>query len=301
METRQFYFSPQHFLFGLTFSFLVLSCGNTTAPVEIQAPSAPVSYSTPQPKPLINAEGKQVTTRINPPEGYTRVVAPPNSFAAYLQTLPLKPHGSPVLYYNGTQKRNPVHVAVVDLDVGKKDLQQCADALMRLRAEYLYQQERYDDIQFHFTNGFLADYGTWRQGKRIVVKGNRCYWNHSASPTTSYPSFRAYLEQVFIYAGTLSLEKELHSIEYEDLQIGDILIQGGSPGHAVIVIDMALSLDEKPPLYLLAQSYMPAQEIHVLKNGTHPNMGPWYERDLNQTEILTPEWRFYPTNIRRFE
>ena len=45
------------------------------------------------------------------------------------------------------------------------------------------------------------------------------------------------------------------------MQIGDVLIQGGSPGHAVIVVDMAENPATGEKLYLLAQSYMPAQDI----------------------------------------
>ncbi len=51
----------------------------------------------------------------------------------------MKPAGAPVLTYTGAPKwRQDVHVAVIDIDVGKRDLQQCADAIMRLRGEWLY-------------------------------------------------------------------------------------------------------------------------------------------------------------------
>ncbi len=43
---------------------------------------------------------------------------------------------------------------------------------------------------------------------------------------------------VFAYAGTLSLYEELESVPIKDMDIGDIFVQGGSPGHAVIVVDM---------------------------------------------------------------
>lgn len=54
------------------------------------------------------------------------------SFAEYLRNLPLKPHGTKVKYYNGEEKPNDVYVAVIDIDVGTRDLQQCADAVIRL-------------------------------------------------------------------------------------------------------------------------------------------------------------------------
>src|SRR5690349_12514807 len=57
--------------------------------------------------------------RIAPPPGFARVPAAPDSWAAWLRGLPLKPRGSPVLTYTGAPKwRQDVHVAVIDIDVG---------------------------------------------------------------------------------------------------------------------------------------------------------------------------------------
>ena len=83
-----------------------------------------------------------VKTRFTLPEGYTRLTPENNSFAHYLQNLPLKPEGTIALNYDGSVKQpDDVYSAVVNIDVGEKDLQQCADAIMRLRAEYLFAQQ----------------------------------------------------------------------------------------------------------------------------------------------------------------
>ena len=92
---------------------------------------------------------------------------------------------------------------------------------------------------FNFTNGFRADYTKWAEGYRIRVKGNQVSWYKSKEKDYSYKTFRAYLDVVFAYAGTLSLVKELTSVPMTSMQIGDVLIKGGTPGHAVIVVDMA--------------------------------------------------------------
>ena len=100
----------------------------------------------------VNPQSKTIITRFNLPQGFTRITIEKNSFAEYLQNLPLKPHGSNVYYYNGEIKPNRVHEAVIDIDVGNRNLQQCADAIMRLRGEYLFKQKQHEKIHFNFTN-----------------------------------------------------------------------------------------------------------------------------------------------------
>jgi hypothetical protein len=153
---------------------------------------------------LINKDGKTVGERIKVPEGFERVEVSEGSFGEYLRDLPLKPHGSKVKYFNGGTKSRDVYEAVIDIDIGDRDLQQCADSVMRLRAEYLYGRSLFDNIHFNFTNGFKADYPTWRQGGRIKVEGNKAYWVKQIGPSTDYASFRKYLDVVFAYAGRLS-------------------------------------------------------------------------------------------------
>ncbi len=247
----------------------------------------------------INNAGQTVNTRINAPTGYKRTSITAGSFGEYLRQLKLKPHLSKVLLYDGTPKYNQdAHLAVVRMDIGNRNLQQCADAIMRLRAEYLYKQKQYQRIHFKFTNGFVAIYSKWKDGYRIKVSGNKVTWVKTAKASTDYVSFRKYLDIVFTYAGTLSLEKELIPVQYSDIRIGDVFIKGGSPGHAVMVVDMAINKSGRK-VFLLAQSYMPAQEIQILKNPDNENLSPWY--DLSETDILlTPEWTFSKLNLKRF-
>ncbi len=248
---------------------------------------------------LITNAGNNILTRIQPPEGYTRRAT--DGYGEYLRQLPLLPCHTPVRLYNGRLKsRQDVHAAVIDIQTGNKDLQQCADAVMRLRAEYLYQAGMADNIHFNFTNGFRADYSKWAAGYRITVKGNEVRWEKSAEPATDYPCFRKYLDIVFTYAGTLSLSKELQPVPIRDIQPGDVLIQGGSPGHAVIVADVAEN-EQGNKVFLLAQSYMPAQQIHVLKNFNNGEISPWYKLSESGDYVSTPEWDFSAKDLKRFE
>ncbi len=248
---------------------------------------------------MIDKTGKTVESRFLVPAGYERIAVPPDSFADYLRKLPLKPDGALVKYYDGRLKPNRnVYDAVVDMKIGRKNLHQCADAIIRLRAEYFWNRKMYNRIAFHFTNGFLVKYSEWIKGRRIVVKGNNVYWKNAGTASNTSDDFWKYLELIFTYAGTLSLSEELKPVDINSMQIGDVFIIGGSPGHAVIVVDMAKNKDNKK-IFMLAQSYMPAQEIQIVKNPMNAALSPWYVLDFGKT-LSTPEWIFSKDDLKRF-
>ena len=197
---------------------------------------------------------------INPLEGYRRVKVDPNSFGAYLRKFPLKDDWT-LYYYNGNKVKNQFGgYAVLDIDIGSKDLLQCADAVMYLRASYLYAQKRYQEIHFNALSGKRMNYTDYAQGDYSPAK------------------FRKYMEYVFGYANTVSLEKELPQRKIEDVQIGDVFVVGGNPGHAMIVVDMAVNANGERAL-LFAQGMMPAQSVHVVTNIEHGEDSPWYMID----------------------
>ncbi len=254
----------------------------------------------PQHSPVVHPDASTIAARFSPPTGYARAEVASTSFAHFLRHLPLKPHGSPVLLYDGSEKRNQsAQAAVLSLGVGTRDLQQCADAVMRLRAEYLFAQQRFDDIHFNFTSGFRADFSRWARGERVRISGNSASWAKSAAADTSHKSLREFLDVVYSYAGTRSLEKELVPVPLADIQAGDVFIHGGSPGHAVIVVDMARDAAGKK-VFILAQSYMPAQDIQVLKNPQNEDGSPWYTAEGFGEVLETPEWDFGVGELRRF-
>lgn len=238
--------------------------------------------------------------RFSVPNGYRRVEVDSGTFQQYLRRLPLKKANSKVTYFDGSLKPNrQVYEAVVDLPIGQRDLHQCADAIIRLRAEYFFHKKHYDSIGFNFTNGFRATYARWSKGERISVSGDQVRWTNGHLASTSYTNFWKYLEMVFSYAGTASLEKEMRPISVSLAEIGDVFIQGGFPGHAVIIVDMAVHQKTGDKIVLLAQSYMPAQELQVLKNRNDNIRNPWYDLNLVDT-LYTPEWTFESTHLRRF-
>lgn len=222
---------------------------------------------------------------INPREGFRRIKVDTTSFAYFLRHYKLKDDWN-LYYYNGQPVKNQFGCyAVLDIEVGTRDLLQCADAIMLLRAEYLYSQKRYSEIHFNAVSGKQMNYLDY-------VKGD-----------FSRAKFRKYMDYVFAYASTLSLEKELKPRAIEDIQIGDVFIVGGKPGHAMIVVDMAMNAKGERAL-LMAQGMMPAQSVHVTTNLEHKEDTPWYLIDKYLewgTLFHFPDYSFSTSELKCFE
>lgn len=274
---------PQRFnVYGM---LIILAAGLLVISCSAQNNNEEVTATNENEKPaILIPEGRTVGERFNTPEGYDRIRVDTGSFGQYLRNLKLRPFGEKVHYYDGrTKSPGNVYLSVVDLDVGNRDLQQCADAVMRLRAEYLYGEQRYADIHFNF-----------------VSDGKPRYFTDYAGGDLSYQKFRKYLDYIFSYANTASLHDELAPVEeLTEIKPGDVFVQKGNPyGHAVIVLDVAAGATSGERIFLLAQSYMPAQEIQVLVNPNDPSISPWFR--LDET-LITPEWTFKSFDLRRFE
>lgn len=230
-----------------------------------------------------NNPANDTSARFNPyknisniplPQGFTRAHADSSSFAYWLQHVSLKKDKT-VYLYNGSAKANQsAQFAVLDIPIGNKDLQQCADAVMRLRAMYLFENKKFDEIIF-------------RDNENGVYQFDAPY---------TAEHFDAYLQKVFGMCGSASLSKQLKPKKMQDIEPGDVLIRGGFPGHAVIVMDVATNNDGKK-IYLLAQSFMPAQDIHILNNPADKDISPWLQ--VNNDKIIeTPEYTFTSDELK---
>lgn len=248
----------------------------------------------------VNTQGKTIAERLPPPAGFKRSVYPKNSFQSWLQNLPLKDGCPQIKLYDGSKLlfRNH-HCAVVDMNIGNRDLQQCADTIIRLRAEYLWKMKRYGDLHFNFTSGDRSNWLKWRDGFRPVVKGNSVKFVNKESKDGSYINFRRWLDNVFYYAGTISISRDYPKLnDASAIRPGDFFVEAGSPGHAVIVVDVAVNPKTGSKLMLLAQGFMPAQEMHILKNPNSDSLSPWYPVKFGPV-IETPQWDFKLKHLRR--
>ena len=221
---------------------------------------------------------------------------PPDSWPYFLQHMPAE--NKPILDFMGNQISNQEkHFAILSYDVGTADLQQCADALMRLRAEYLFSQKKYARIGFHFNSGIYYSWADYLKGMRPGFKERKQILSHtSSSSEMSHSSLRKWLDIVYAYANTVSLCKELKNTDR--LETGTVIIFPGNPGHCCMIIDEAVT-DKTDTVYKMAEGYMPAQSIYILSNPYEPEWNPWYH--LGKGEINTASCSFRSYFLKKFE
>jgi len=249
----------------------------------------------------ISKAGTTVKDRVLVPEGFKRVSCDEGSFQAYVQGYVLKPYGAKVINFDGSHYFNQLgHVGILELPVPRNGLQQCADALIRIRSEYLWSINQKDKIGFKFTSGHYCSWLDYAKGIRPKVDGSQVTFTKTAAPDASKENFYNYLNLIFMYSGTLSLNTELPKVEYtDDLQIGDMLIAGGSPGHVVMIADV-IENAEGERRFLLLQGNTPAQSVHLLKNLEHTSASPWYELKMD-SKVSLPGYTFYNSRFVRFK
>jgi Domain of unknown function (4846) len=262
----------------------------------------------------INAENSIETkptnkiTGINPetirgislPQGFNYVDDGDSAYSNWLLDLKLK-KSKTVYLYNGKLKSNQdAQYAVMNIDIGKKDLVQCADAAMKLRADYLFEKHLYDQIKFLATSGDEISFENWLKGVRWKAQGDKLIpYTINKVRNNIQQEYNLFMELVFSYCGTYSLSKQLKVVnDSRTIQPGDIFVYGGFPGHAVTVMAVAKN-DEDEKIFLLSQGYMPAQDIHILKNYANTDISPWYAiTDIYP--LYTPQWQFDSGSLKRW-
>jgi hypothetical protein len=251
-------------------------------------------------QPHINTTGQTVGRRFVPPSGYVRIPMEEASYAMYLRNLSLLSHGSLVKYYDGSEKpNNGIYAGVALIDVGLEDLQQAPEICIRLRGEYLFKQQQYSRISFSISNHQRVSYVNWVEGLKMMIDG-KTYWTKSPTDADRYPTFRRYLEFIFTYGDIESLLDDVQRSSLEQIQPGDMFIQVARPGHVVVVLDVAENKTTGDRVFLLAQSYKPAQSLQILVNPNDANLSPWYSVSAIDDIITTPEFIFYKRDLRRF-
>jgi hypothetical protein len=235
------------------------------------------------------------------PAGYERVALTEGTFGSWLRGLPLRDASAEVHAYDGSVLRRADDRrvwAVAELDVSPLDVQQCADSVIRLHAEWLWSRGEKAKIGYHFLSGDFAQYQAYASGERPLVDGNKVKWARSGPAADNRKTFRSYLDMVFNYASTISLAQRTKKLDKGDLAPGDFFVLPGGPGHAILILDVATDPNGKR-VALLGQGFMPAQDFHVLESG-EAGVSPWFS--LEADAVDTPFWpeAFPWSSLRRF-
>src|SRR5262249_24967617 len=157
------------------------------------------------------------------------------SFGEWLRGLPLRPRG-PVVDYKGRvvlAEDDPHLEAVVALDEGTADLQQCADSIMRLHGEWLWSKGN-RAMSYKAGAGVALPFERWLAGDRVVEDGpGSIAWQRKAGPSDrdDHGAFRRYMDAEFSWANTGALARDAARGSLEALRPGDFFVLPGSPGH----------------------------------------------------------------------
>lgn len=230
-------------------------------------------------------KGDRCVGDISVPSGYERIDGDDMEYSEFLRSIPLKPKGTKVtLFKNGEKAKfsNTISCAVIDLPL-LSNAEQCADACIRLRSEYLFRHGKYGRICFKDNAGIPFQY-----------LGGRCR-----------KAFETYLRTVYNVANTSSLCKELPNRDPKEIQPGDILVYKVRPGrkygHAIMVLDVVQNPKNGRKMVMLAEGCTPACDIHVLANLKNPRKSPWFSWDENAEVQYFDCFKYYKNELRRFK
>jgi hypothetical protein len=250
---------------------LLLACADAPAAPEIaagtesSASAAPLAASVgPTEDPLATTLGEAFP----PPAGAVRVDGGP--FGAWLLDRKVLPIDVPVTTYEGEVV--PHDARVIDMDLVPGDLQQCADSAIRLRAEW--ERSTGKSPMFHATSGDEMPWSRFSAGETPYAVGNGLAWKRGSTG-----KWEDWLRLVFTWAGTRSLAFD--TVPVDDPLPGDLVVHPGSPGHAVVLLDVAR--DHDATYVLIGEGFMPAQSFHV-ERGPYAN---WWKFEDG---AVSPPW-----------
>lgn len=228
-----------------------------------------------------NLRKSQTVGEIAPPRGFERVDARAGDYTSFLRSLPLKPYGTKVqLYTGGDARLQFLSAAVIDLPL-LSNYEQCADATMRIRAEYFYKSGRYGDIRFTDVNG-----------NKLTYQGG-----------ANRKAFEKYMRIVYGVCSTFSLFHETKPRAISEVQPGDVLVfkarEGRKYGHAILVADVARNKQGKVAILCL-EGNTPARDLHIMRNMANPARNPWFILDEDDSIIMISVFPFHANELRHY-
>ena len=229
---------------------------------------------------ISNPGNRKTIGDISVPRGFERIEVASGSFGEFIRSFPLKKRGSHMTYYNEKLAFGQYFgYAVLDLPM-LSDIEQCADAVMRMRAEYLWSNGQYGSIHFHSVSG-----------KDQKYSGN-----------ADRKAFEKYMRGVFDNSNTASLRRDMKPKAVESIAPGDVFVYEspgtGYYGHAVLVVDVAINKKTGQKAIMLAQSSTPALTMHIIRDFLHPILSPWVVLDEAHDGLFISGIKFKMADLR---
>ena len=231
---------------------------------------------------ISNPGNRKTIGDISVPRGFERIEVASGSFGEFIRSFPLKERGSHMTYYNGKMALGQYFgYAVLDLPI-LSDIEQCADAVMRMRAEYLWDKGAYDSIHFHSVSG---------KDQRFAGGQDR-------------DEFERFLRKVYGNSNTTSLKREMKTKSLKDIVPGDVFVYespgAGYYGHAVLVVDVAINKKTGQKAIMLSQSSTPALTMHIIRDMLHPIQSPWVILDDSAEGVFISGIHFDIEDLREW-
>ena len=168
-----------------------------------------------------------------------------------------------------------MNYAVVDLPM-LSNAEQCADACMRLKAEYLYQTGQYKRLNF----------------KTSTASPCATAVGHREKPFTA------------ISADSMVLPVPSHSAARcspVHWQISNPVTSLSTPEMAdCLVMPSSLSNKNGKKAFLLVEGNTPARDIHLIRNLENPFRSPWFISDGSEKRFLLCITPFKATDLRHY-
>jgi len=209
------------------------------------------------------------------------------SFGDWLASLPVDSAHTVLHYYTGDEAlQQNGHAAIIDIPV-KNNIQDSRKIIMRLYAEYLYQQGRYNELQFSNNEGNIINPKIWFSEK------------YPGQPFQfPYRDFRKYLNETLAAASWKSWMQKLEKISRLEAQAGDIVYQKSGGGSHAMLIAAAANGRNGQRYHLYIEGATPPAEVHVVANNEQKVLSPWYPMIEGQP-VRTPYWVFNDKNYYR--
>lgn len=210
----------------------------------------------------------------------------------FMRSLPVRSKDAKVKLYTKEEKaEQDSHIAIFNLPVDSRNLQQRGSSMMRLYAEYYWTNHDYDNMKYHLLDNFAMEYERWTKGERLNYQNNAFSWYSSDKKGDSYETLLEYLEYYFSYTGMSTLLAESHKADVNNISVGDFFVDEKKE-NAAMVVDVAVD-EDGDRCFLLASGGTPAQEIEILKNPAHED--PWYYVSEIKDTFQTPDFELSKT------